>query len=675
MLRSRHVRPPRQGQPSVSGGAPPGRRRGSPRVTATTMRRFDLVAQPSWPRSRTLLRARMNSDIGSIPDVGAHLLLAGGKRLRPVLAALAARATGSADRHRPGGGRGRRADPHRDPVPRRRGRRRPGPARPPRRPAGVRQRHRGPGGRLLPGAGPGDRDRHRVAAGGAVAGRHRHRDGRGRGGPAGTGGQPRRHHRAVLRRHRSQDRLADRLVRPGGRSHRRGHAGCDAALGRYGRAVGRAFQIADDILDCAGDRIGHRQVGRPRPAGGQADPAGAAGLRSRSERAGTDPPGAGGTRHDRRRPPSEVLALVRGRGRGGAARAQALALVETAVGRAGGAARLALPGRPAARWRCCPSSACPDGQGRLRCFAGRVGRPGGRAGHVRPDRRALRRRQPGDVRGHGRVVAAPGDERPAAGPAGQPAPAGPGRGHAGRGAGDRAPPARGAGGGRRFRPGDAEGGHAQAGQPVATAPPGASPPTPPTATTCPTPAGRSTGRSPASACATCTTCRGRWSSCAGWCGRAGPIVILEFFRPASPQRWSRLFFDRFYNARVLPLLGWAVTGDKAAYQYLPASIARFLSRSEFEQALRMAGFAQVRGEDLFPGRAWPRWWWGDEAGGGRRRRLGIDLRPAAAGHAGRRRPASAARSAGRAGVLEVGRRGLAARAGQGPRLSVSAATP
>ena len=26
----------------------------------------------------------------------------------------------------------------------------------------------------------------------------------------------------------------------------------DAALGRYGRAVGRAFQIADDILDCAG---------------------------------------------------------------------------------------------------------------------------------------------------------------------------------------------------------------------------------------------------------------------------------------------------------------------------------------------------------------------------------------------------------------------------------------
>jgi ubiquinone/menaquinone biosynthesis methyltransferase len=77
----------------------------------------------------------------------------------------------------------------------------------------------------------------------------------------------------------------------------------------------------------------------------------------------------------------------------------------------------------------------------------------------------------------------------------------------------------------------------------------------------------------------------------------GPIVILEFFRPAKP----RLFFDRFYNARVLPLLGWAVSGDQAAYRYLPASIARFLSRDEFEAALRTAGFAEVRGEDLFPG--------------------------------------------------------------------------
>src|SRR3954471_875734 len=41
------------------------------------------------------LAERMESPIGPIPEVGAHLLAAGGKRLRPLLAVLAARATGA----------------------------------------------------------------------------------------------------------------------------------------------------------------------------------------------------------------------------------------------------------------------------------------------------------------------------------------------------------------------------------------------------------------------------------------------------------------------------------------------------------------------------------------------------------------------------------------------------
>ena len=53
---------------------------------------FELVA-PELERLEVMLRERMHSDIGSIPAVGAHLLLAGGKRLRPLLAVLAARAT------------------------------------------------------------------------------------------------------------------------------------------------------------------------------------------------------------------------------------------------------------------------------------------------------------------------------------------------------------------------------------------------------------------------------------------------------------------------------------------------------------------------------------------------------------------------------------------------------
>ncbi len=76
----------------------------------------------------------------------------------------------------------------------------------------------------------------------------------------------------------------------------------------------------------------------------------------------------------------------------------------------------------------------------------------------------------------------------------------------------------------------------------------------------------------------------------------GTAVILEFLRPAR----RRAFFDGFYNARVLPLVGWAITGDREAYRYLPASIERFHSREEFERQLRAAGFASVSGEELFP---------------------------------------------------------------------------
>jgi ubiquinone/menaquinone biosynthesis C-methylase UbiE len=48
-------------------------------------------------------------------------------------------------------------------------------------------------------------------------------------------------------------------------------------------------------------------------------------------------------------------------------------------------------------------------------------------------------------------------------------------------------------------------------------------------------------------------------------------------------------------------VGWAVGGDRAAYRYLPQSIHDFDTRAEFENRLRAAGFADVRGRDLFPG--------------------------------------------------------------------------
>jgi demethylmenaquinone methyltransferase/2-methoxy-6-polyprenyl-1,4-benzoquinol methylase len=76
----------------------------------------------------------------------------------------------------------------------------------------------------------------------------------------------------------------------------------------------------------------------------------------------------------------------------------------------------------------------------------------------------------------------------------------------------------------------------------------------------------------------------------------GRVAILEFFRPERP----RLFFDRVWNARVLPLLGWAVTGDREAYRYLPASIAAFVIVEGFCGLLRGAGFASVKATLLFP---------------------------------------------------------------------------
>jgi ubiquinone/menaquinone biosynthesis C-methylase UbiE len=76
----------------------------------------------------------------------------------------------------------------------------------------------------------------------------------------------------------------------------------------------------------------------------------------------------------------------------------------------------------------------------------------------------------------------------------------------------------------------------------------------------------------------------------------GRVAILEFFRPERP----RFFFDKIYNGRVLPLIGWAVTGDRDAYRYLPQSIERFCSSDEFMALLTEIGFAGLEARALFP---------------------------------------------------------------------------
>lgn len=70
----------------------------------------------------------------------------------------------------------------------------------------------------------------------------------------------------------------------------------------------------------------------------------------------------------------------------------------------------------------------------------------------------------------------------------------------------------------------------------------------------------------------------------------GRLVILELSRPENKViRW---FYD-LYFLHILPKIGGKVSGDKAAYAYLPASVAAFPGKKEFTATMREAGFRTV----------------------------------------------------------------------------------
>ncbi len=71
----------------------------------------------------------------------------------------------------------------------------------------------------------------------------------------------------------------------------------------------------------------------------------------------------------------------------------------------------------------------------------------------------------------------------------------------------------------------------------------------------------------------------------------GRLVILELSLPTNPLiRWCY----NFYFTQVLPRIGGWVSGDKAAYRYLPASVASFPGRDEWMSIMRSCGYRQVR---------------------------------------------------------------------------------
>jgi len=71
----------------------------------------------------------------------------------------------------------------------------------------------------------------------------------------------------------------------------------------------------------------------------------------------------------------------------------------------------------------------------------------------------------------------------------------------------------------------------------------------------------------------------------------GKAVILELSVPQN--RTIRWFYD-LYFLHILPWIGGLISGNKAAYQYLPASVHAFPSPARFCTMMSEAGFRHVR---------------------------------------------------------------------------------
>ena len=71
----------------------------------------------------------------------------------------------------------------------------------------------------------------------------------------------------------------------------------------------------------------------------------------------------------------------------------------------------------------------------------------------------------------------------------------------------------------------------------------------------------------------------------------GRVVCLEITIPTVwPANW--LFWAYFYG--VVPLVGALVSGQPAAYRYLPRSVSQFLTAQEVQAAMEQVGLQEVR---------------------------------------------------------------------------------
>jgi len=78
----------------------------------------------------------------------------------------------------------------------------------------------------------------------------------------------------------------------------------------------------------------------------------------------------------------------------------------------------------------------------------------------------------------------------------------------------------------------------------------------------------------------------------------GRVVILEL---ATPRGSLFRIAHGLYSNHLLPLIGWAVNRKRGPYDYLPASVASFLSREELKSLMVKVGLTDVRVYDLTGG--------------------------------------------------------------------------
>ena len=70
----------------------------------------------------------------------------------------------------------------------------------------------------------------------------------------------------------------------------------------------------------------------------------------------------------------------------------------------------------------------------------------------------------------------------------------------------------------------------------------------------------------------------------------GTIAILEFTEPPA-NLWGDLY--RWYFCEVLPKIGGIISGEPAAYKYLPKSVARFFRPPELAALMTAVGYESV----------------------------------------------------------------------------------